>query len=226
MAKEMPVYNRIRVNAPFYRLAGNGWGTRIDANTCKPSSHLARPYRQEQHAPADCSHPIQEKEDMRIPKALPAFVAGSLLALSAFGQTTATTTTVTRSSSLPPVGLAITETVQVNLTNTATASSSGTAASCTGSVAFYNAAGTIIGTATNFTLASGQISSIKLAYASAGAAGQRAVVRPVITATGTQPSTVPCSLQYSLESYDTATGVTHSFETGAGPSVPQGGFGR
>jgi len=158
--------------------------------------------------------------------AFPAFAAGLFLAASAFGQatTTTTTSTVTRADSLPPVGLAVTDTIQVNLTNTATASTGGTAASCTGSVAFYNAAGTVIGTATSFTLASGQITAVKLPYASAGASGSRAVVRPVITATGTVPQSAPCSLQYSVETYDTATGVTHTYAAGAGPAVPQGGF--
>ncbi len=155
-----------------------------------------------------------------------ALCAGAMLALSAHGQAATTTTTVTRSESLPPVGLAVTDTIQVNVTNIATATTNGTAASCTGSVAFYNASGAIIGTATAFTLGSGQISSIKLPYASAGASGSRAVVRPVINATGTQPSATPCSLQYSVETYDSATGVTHVFAAGAGPAVPQGGFGR
>jgi hypothetical protein len=152
-----------------------------------------------------------------------ALCAGAFAVVCAYGQTT---TTVTHSASLPPVGLAITETIQVNLTNTATATASGTAASCTGSVSFYNASGTIIGTATSFTLGSGQISSVKLPYASAGASGSRAVVRPVVTATSTQPSSVPCSLHYSVESYDSATGVTHVYQAGDGPAVPQGGFGR
>ena len=60
------------------------------------------------------------------------------------------------------MGLAPGETVQVNLVNLASASSSGTAASCAGSVSFYNAAGSIIGTATTFTLTSGQITSVEL----------------------------------------------------------------
>jgi hypothetical protein len=159
---------------------------------------------------------------MRNGKAVLASVAGTfLLAACMFGQTTTTTTTSTRSSSLAPVGLATGETIQVNLVNLATASSSGTAASCTGSVSFFNAAGAIIGTATSFTLTSGQITSVKLPYASAGAAGQRAVVRPVITATRT--SSVPCSLDASVETFDTATGVTHVFQSGGAPAGGPGG---
>ena len=45
---------------------------------------------------------------------------------------------------------------RVNLAN---APSSGPAASCIGSIAFFNAAGTTIGTATTFTLGTGQVAS-------------------------------------------------------------------
>lgn len=157
---------------------------------------------------------------MRNGKSVLAFTAGTLLlAASAFGQTT--TTTYTRTSTLPPIGLALTETIQVNLTNTATASTAGTAASCGGSVSFLNAAGAVVGTATTYTATSGQTVSVKLPYASAGAAGQRAIIRPVITVTGA--SNVPCALDTSLETYDTATGVTHIYQSGGGP---EGGPGR
>lgn len=139
------------------------------------------------------------------------------MAASSFGQTTTTTTTYTRTSALAPIGLALTETIQVNLTNVATASSTGTAASCAGSVSFLNAAGTVVGTAATFTATTGQTVSVKLPYASAGAAGQRAVLRPVITLTGT--SNVPCKLDTSLETYDTATGVTHICQSGDASGV-------
>ena len=43
--------------------------------------------------------------------------------------------------SFGPIGLASSETAQINVVNTAAASSSGTAASCTGSVSFVNASG-------------------------------------------------------------------------------------
>jgi hypothetical protein len=144
------------------------------------------------------------------------------------GQTTTPVTlpTFTSTSNLPPIGLAATETAQVNVVNTAQASSSGTAASCGGSIAFYNAKGTIIGTASAFTVGSGQIFSVTLPYASAGAAGSRTVVRAVITSAetiaiavlGSPPGNAvpPCSLAYSLETYDTATGVTHAYISGVG----------
>ena len=93
-------------------------------------------------------------------------------------------------------------------------------ASCAGSVSFLNAAGTVVGTAATFTATTGQTVSVRLPCASAGAAGQRAVLRPVITLTGA--SNVPCKLDTSLETYDTATGVTHTYQSGDGP---EGGFG-
>lgn len=157
--------------------------------------------------------------------AVSALVAGAFTVCAAFAQTNTTTTaTFTRSEDLPVMGVAITDTLQVNLVNTAAASSSGTAASCTGSVSFYNAAGSILGTATNFTLGSGQISSVKLPYASAGGSGSRALVRTVVTSQGTAPPTAPCALGVTLETYDTATGVTHAFAAGGGAG-PQGGGG-
>jgi len=62
------------------------------------------------------------------------------------------------------VGLGSTETAQVAVVNLANAPSSGPAASCTGSIAFFNAAGTAIGTATTFTLGTGQVASARLPF--------------------------------------------------------------
>ena len=151
-----------------------------------------------------------------------AFAGTLLVAASGFAQST-TASTHTRTSDLSPVGLAVGETVQVNVANLAANSTSGTAASCAGSVSFYNASGAIIGAATTFTLTTGQISTVRLPYASAGASGSRTVVRPVVTLTTTLPSPPPCSLQFSLETFDTATGVTHVHTDGG---VLQGGFVR
>jgi hypothetical protein len=132
-------------------------------------------------------------------------------------QTTSSTTT-TRSSSLPAIGLASSETAQINVTNLAGASARGTAASCTGSISFLNASGTTIGTATPFTVTSGQTFSAKLPYATTAASG-RTVVRGVVSLTTT--SGTPCALTTTLETYDTTTGVTHIFLVG-----PETGFGR
>jgi hypothetical protein len=127
----------------------------------------------------------------------------------------------------PPIGLASSETVQVNVVNISTlpsgaSSSSTTPPSCTGTITFYNSSGSIIGAATPFTVGSGQIFSATLPYASSGGTGARTVVRvgiqlSVTTTASLQPPAF-CALSSSLETYDTATGVTHSFV--AGGAVP------
>jgi hypothetical protein len=165
---------------------------------------------------------------LRVPAAL-------LFALLApvFGQTTtATTTTITytTSSGMPPVGLAPTETAQINLVNTSavTASSIGTQPACTGSVSFFNAAGAQVGTSTGFLVGPGKIASVTLPYSTTGAGASRTMIRVVITnivtltnpfppggaasgsTTGTIFPAAGCSLSASLEVYDTATGVLHA----------------
>lgn len=160
---------------------------------------------------------------MRNGKAVRLNCAGLLFAaVSAFGQTTMPLTR-TSMSSLPPVGLASTETAQVNVVNTVPASPSGAAAACTGSIAFSSTAGAIIGSATAFNVGSGQIFSVKLPYSSAETSGTRTVIRATISLTTISPVAAngtaealppPCMLAYSLETYDTATGVTHVFAPG------------
>lgn len=149
----------------------------------------------------------------------------ALTAASALAQTTTTGTTNTRTASFPPVGLGSSETAAVNLVNTATASSSGTAASCTGSVSFFNTAGTLIGTATSFTLTSGQISAITLPFTKVGSTGLRTEVRAAVSLTSTTGSGVPCDLSASFETYDTATGASHIHLDG-GVELAGGGIHR
>src|ERR1035438_1468217 len=79
-----------------------------------------------------------------------------LLAATAVAQTT---TTVTSDASTPVVGLAGSETVQINVINTAAASPSGVAASCVGAITFYNSSGSAIGSATSFSIGTGQVFS-------------------------------------------------------------------
>ena len=153
----------------------------------------------------------------------------TLLAAAApalLAQTTTTSGTYTATQNLPPVGLASTETAQINAVNVAAASSSGTAASCTGSISFLNSSGTVIGTATTYTLGTNQLKSVSVAYSAVGEAG-RAEIRGVVTQTGATPSDVPCELLVSLETYDTTTGVTHVYLSSgtAGYGAPQGGGG-
>jgi hypothetical protein len=123
----------------------------------------------------------------------------------------ATATTVTRTFTFAPVGLASSETAQINVTNVAATSSRGTAASCTGNISFLNAAGAVIGTATNFTVTTGQISSVALPFSRAASTGSRVEVRGAVQLTTPTTNAPPCSLEFSLETYDTVSGVTHLF---------------
>jgi hypothetical protein len=122
---------------------------------------------------------------------------------------------------LPPINLSATENAEVNLLNTAPASFTGVAASCTGSVSFYDSGGTIIGTPNSFTIGTGQISPVTLPYAATGATGSSTSIRaeiafpaPSTTTAIFDPSTPPCALAYSLGTYDSTTGVTHALVSG------------
>lgn len=155
---------------------------------------------------------------------LPLFAAAAFTAVSATAQTT-TSNTISRTMTFAPIGLASSETAQVNLVNLAGNPATGNAASCSGSVSFLGSSGAAIGSATSFTVTSGQIASVKLPYSSTAASG-RTVVRAVITQTFTSGSSAaPCELATSLETYDSSTGVTHAYVTG--PQATSGfGFGR
>lgn len=122
--------------------------------------------------------------------------------------------------SLPPFGLAASETAQINLVNTAGPDTNGTAASCTGTVTFYDGTGAPIGKPTNFTIGTAQIFSVKLPFSSLTASGSRTVIRAEIAGSAvaisvlSPPSLPPCGLTFSLETYDSSTGVTHMFFSG------------
>jgi hypothetical protein len=141
------------------------------------------------------------------------------MASSAAAQTSAT---FTRDFNYPPVGIASTETIQINVLNNAAASSSGTAASCTGTITFKNASGTTIGTAATFSGTSGQVFSASLPFSKAGATGTRAEIVGSVQLTTSTSSSTPCALAQSLETFDTSSGVTHVF---LGGSFIQGGGG-
>jgi hypothetical protein len=147
---------------------------------------------------------------MLFPKFLTLLIASAgLTAVVAIAQTTTSSSTTTRTTSFPPVGLASSETAQINVTNLATASSSGTAASCTGTISFLNASGTLIGSATSYTAASGVTASVTLPFAKTASTAVRTEIHGVITLTSV--SKVPCALSTSLETYDTSSGVTHVY---------------
>jgi hypothetical protein len=147
---------------------------------------------------------------MTLRKALLAFVVAAVPTLPLLAQTTTTTTnTVTRTITLPPAGLGTTETAQLNVVNVANSPTGGNAASCVGSISFLSAAGTAIGSASPFTIASGQLTSASLPFSSAGITGVRGEIRGQIQLTLT--AGVPCSVTYSFETFDSTTGDTHLY---------------
>jgi hypothetical protein len=148
---------------------------------------------------------------MRIGLAGKLVVGAMGVAASAMAQGVTGSTTFTEQFSFPPVGLALTETAQINVVNIAAASTGAIAASCTGSISFANSTGAAIGTPTTFIVDTRQISSVSLPFAKAALSGNRAEIRGVVVLTGTRPAAAPCSLVFSFETYDTGTGVTHVF---------------
>ncbi len=143
------------------------------------------------------------------------FLLTPMLLASAFAQGGGVSASINRNLTFPPVGLGSTESLQVNLLNTAKAPATGTAPSCKGNVNFTNAAGTAIGTATSFTVASGQIVSVDLPFTKAGITGIRGEILVSVQQTVAVPSLAPCALVLSLEIFDSTTGATHAVLTSA-----------
>jgi len=145
---------------------------------------------------------------------LPYAVALSFFAAAAAAQSPAPD--VAPLPSLPPIGVAPSETVQVNVANIAADASTGVPAHCTGSITFYNAAGIAISTPATFAIGTRQMFSVPLPYASTGGTGARTVVRAEIAMVATVAGfgIPPCVLVSSIESYDTTTGVTHAYAQG------------
>ena len=128
-----------------------------------------------------------------------------------------TTTTNTREFDFPMISFGTNESLEVNVINVAAISTAtgGAAASCTGSIAFHNSAGAVIGSPTPFTLTSGQITSARLPFASATSTGGRAAVRAIVDLTfPTTTPRPPCSLQFSVEIFDGSTNATHVYVSG------------
>jgi hypothetical protein len=151
----------------------------------------------------------------------PLFVSASLLVLlaaSAAAQGPPVVTppvAFTRNYNFPPVGLAGTETLQVNVVNlslfTATPFVTGTA-SCTSTISFANASGMAIGAPVKFTIGSGQIYSAPLPFSKTGYSSRGEILASVQQAVEIS-SAGACSLAISLETFDTSTGVTHAILT-------------
>ena len=152
----------------------------------------------------------------------------SLGGISALLAQPPTPTPPARQFNFPPVGLAFGETMQVNLFNQAANSSNGTAASCTGTVSFFDATGKEVPkSGGSFTVTAGQTQSIPLLGTAVDTStGSRAEIRAVVSLTPAKGT--PCSLVQSLEVFDSTNGGTHVYLNGttAGGSVPALGFGR
>jgi hypothetical protein len=124
-------------------------------------------------------------------------------------------TTAPRTVNLPVVGLASSETAQVNVANLGTlalAIAPGSAlptAPCTGTIQFYNASGSAIGSSTPFSISVGQISSATVPYSAVvpGDPPPTGNGRTTIRATAT--TNAPCSVAANIETFDSMTGVTH-----------------
>ena len=130
---------------------------------------------------------------------------------------------ISRTLNLPAIGVASPETVQVNVTYlspgpgvTSSVKNDASTASCAGSVAFYDVSGAAIGTSTSFTVTAGQIFVATLPYSGiSGATAPRTTIRAAVTTTGA----APCPVSTNIETFDTATGVTHVHVDGPSEGV-------
>src|SRR5579863_6480021 len=133
----------------------------------------------------------------------------------AFGQGAPSAPPATRDFSFPPVGLASSETAQLNLVNIAQASATAGAAapSCTGTITFADSTGKTIGTPANFTTTGSQVSSTQLLFSQLPlpGSGSRAEFVANVHLTLSFPEKAPCALVFSLETFDTTSGVTHVY---------------
>jgi hypothetical protein len=140
------------------------------------------------------------------------------LLVSAFAQVPVT---VARDYSFPPIGLASSETAQVNIWNSTLASlaPNSTPPTCTGIVAFANASGAV-GSTVPFSTTGSQIFSTELSFSKLASSGTRAEFVVTIQANSTVAALSHCSLVFSLETFDTSTGATHVFLGSPATSTP------
>jgi hypothetical protein len=136
-----------------------------------------------------------------------------LFAAGAYAQVAAPT--FTRDYNFPPVGLASSETAQLNVVNIAPASTATNESTpaCTGTITFANAGGKAIGTPTSFTTTGSQVSSTQLTFSQLQlpAADTRGEFVASVQLSRSSPPTAPCALVFSLETFDTSSGVTHVY---------------
>jgi len=155
------------------------------------------------------------------------FAAAPLVAVSPMRSQI--TTAGTRNYVFPPVGLASGETASITVVNTAvplsvvspgaTSATQPSAPSCTGTISFSNASGAI-GTPTSFTVGAEGFQTVTLPFASEGLTGNRGEIVGKISLVA---SGAPCSLQFSLETYDSTTFATHAVLSNAVASLTQQG---
>lgn len=176
---------------------------------------------------------MNEVSIMRFQKFVPLLMVVGLCAGTALAQLPVIPSSFSRTVNLPVIGLASSETAQVNVVNLAPSAqpvttggistSRGATPSCAGSIAFYNGSGSAIGSSTSFTIGSGQIFSATLPYSdtstTATAASGRTAIRAVVTITGTNTLSTPCAPSANIETFDTATGVTHVHVEGSSALV-------
>lgn len=114
-----------------------------------------------------------------------------------------------------PVGVATSETVQINVANNAMNTST-VMASCSGHVSFNVAGAKNQPALVPFTVTGGQVFSTSIAWTGLQVSARSEVVGSVAL---TQEVSTPCTLSVSLETYDTSTGATHSFQSNPSPTV-------
>ncbi len=123
---------------------------------------------------------------------------------------------ISRSLTFAPVGVATSETIQMNVANTASNSANATA-SCSGAISFNVSGAKTQPSQVKFTVTAGEIFSTSLAWESLGVTGRAEVLGSIQF---TQAIGTPCALSASLETYDTMSGVTHSFQSNAASNGP------
>ena len=137
-------------------------------------------------------------------------LAPALLAC-AFGQgTTMSTALMLRNFTFPPVGLASSETAQVNIVNVASVANAAIAKPvCAGTITFTNASGAAVADPVSFTTTGSQVFSTQLSFSKLASAGVRAEFVASILQNLAVPPSGFCSMAFSLETFDTSTGATH-----------------
>jgi hypothetical protein len=132
---------------------------------------------------------------------------------------------------LAVVGLASSETAQVNVVNLAPSVQSvtpgsvpaeGAKALCTGGITFYNSSGNIITSSPSFSITSGQIFSATLPYSEtlpANGTSARTAVWATVTIGGNNTGSA-CAPAANIETFDTASGVTHLHVEASTLAVP------